>query len=266
MADYLYWHEPTMLAEGATPSILAIGDSWFWYPLPGGSLATSLSRIVGPHQHTMLAFGNNGAEAFDYVEGVYAAVIDRAIDRYGTSLSAVFVSGGGNDFAGFNDLRPLLGTNCSACGDADSCFNHGDGPGTIEELFGRVRRYYVELIDRVAASVPAAARIFVHNYDYALPSGVAVIGEKAWLRPALLSAKVPSGLRPECVRYLIDQFSLRLAELETLYAGRVLFIDSRGVLEPADWANELHPRAAGFNKIARERWRPRLAAAGLLSG
>ena len=77
MADNIYWHEPLMRLDGAVPSILAIGDSWFWYPLPGGSLASSLAKLVAPHQHTMLVFGNNGAEAFDYVDGVYAALIDR---------------------------------------------------------------------------------------------------------------------------------------------------------------------------------------------
>ena len=262
----VYYGRNATLEPGAFPSILAIGDSWFWYPLPGGSLATSLSRIVGPHQHTMLAFGNNGAEAFDYVEGVYADVIERALARYGTSLSAVFVSGGGNDFAGFNDLRPLLGVNCSNCADAAACFNHGTGPGTIEDLFARVRRYYIELIDRIAANVPAAARVFVHSYDYALPSGQAVIGDKAWLKPALAAAKVPNGLRAPCVRYLIDEFSQQLTDLETLYAGRVVFVDSRNTLAAGDWANELHPKAAGFNKIARERWRPALENAGLLQG
>ncbi len=62
MAESLYWHEPTMRIDGAMPSILAIGDSWFWYPLPGGSLATCLARLVAAKQHTVLAFGNNGAE------------------------------------------------------------------------------------------------------------------------------------------------------------------------------------------------------------
>ena len=263
MADTIYWHEPLMRQDGVVPSILAIGDSWFWYPLPGGSLATSLSRLVAPQQHAMLVFGNIGAEAFDYVNGVYAKLMDRALDRYGTGCSAVFVSGGGNDFAGFNDLRPLLGIDCSACTSADACFNHGTAIGTVEALFDGVRQSYIELIDRIAAQVPAAARIYVHNYDYALPSGQAVIGNKAWLRPALVTAKVPAGLRAACVRYLIDQFSLRLTDLEALYAGRVVFIDSRGTLDPDDWANELHPKAKGFNKIARARWKPALVAAGL---
>ena len=66
------------------------------------------------------------------------------------------------------------------------------------------------------------------------------------------------------MRYLIDQFSLRLIDLAALYAGRVVFIDSRGTLAAGDWANELHPKAAGFNKIAKQRWQPELAAAGIV--
>ncbi len=262
--DNIYWFEPQMALDGAVPSILAIGDSWFWYPLPGGSLASSLARLCAANQHTLLAFGNNGAEAFDYVNGVYAGGVERALARYGDGCSAVFVSGGGNDFAGFSDLRPLLGVDCSACVTEDACFNHGTEPGTIEELFERVKRYYIELIDRIAARVPAAARIFVHSYDYALPSGTAVIGSKAWLKPALVAASVPAALRTACVRYIIDQFALRLSELEGSYARRVVFVDSRGTLAAADWANELHPTAGGFGKIARQKWKPALAAAGVL--
>lgn len=264
MADNIYWFEPQMVQDGVVPSLLAIGDSWFWYPLPGGSLAGSVARIVAGNQHTMLVFGNNGAEAFDYVNGVYAAAIERALERYGDGCSGVLVSGGGNDFAGFNDLRPLLGIDCSACTSEDACFNHGAQPGTVEELFGRVKQYHIELFDRIAARVPAAARIFIHNYDYALPTGQAVIGKSAWLKPALLAAQVPAKLRASCIRYLIDEFSARLAELEALYAGRVVFVDSRGTLDPDDWANELHPKGAGFNKIARQRWQPALASAGIV--
>ena len=263
MADNIYWHEPSMRSDGVVPSILAIGDSWFWYPLPGGSLATSLAKLVAPRQHTMLVFGNNGAEAVDYVSGVYATMLERALDFYGTGCSAVFVSGGGNDFAGFNDLRPLLLVDCGACTSEAACFNTGAGPNSIGALFDRVKQAYIELIDRVAAHVPAAARIYVHNYDYAIPSGKAVIGSKAWLKPALVEANVPAGLRAACCRYLIDQFTLRLTDLAALYSGRVVFVDSRATLGPDDWANELHPKAKGFNKIAREKWKPALASAGI---
>lgn len=263
MAESVYWHEPTMRNDGALPSVLAIGDSWFWYPLPGGSLATALARLVAARQHTILAFGNNGAEAFDYVGGVYADAVERALDRYGAGCSAVFVSGGGNDFAGFNDLRPLLRVDCGACTTAAACFDDGTQPSAAEALFARVARYYADLIDRILWSVPAAATIFVHSYDYALPSGQAVIGSSAWLQPALVAAGVPPALRAGCVAHLIDRFSAQLADIEAGYGGRVVFVDSRGALRPADWANELHPTGAGFRRIAQQRWRPALAAAGL---
>lgn len=261
MATNIYWHEPAMRNDGIVPSILAIGDSWFWYPLPGGSLATSLARLVAP-RHAVLAFGNNGAEAFDYVNGVYAHGIDRALDRYGDGLSAVFVSGGGNDFAGFNDLRPLLGLDCSSCASPDACFNHGAMAGDLEELFDRVQSYHIELFDTIAARVPAAARIFVHNYDYAIPTGKGVFG-KGWLKPALLAARVPLPLHEGCVRVLIDTLSDRLRSLAARYAGRVVFVDSRGTLAAGEWANELHPKGAGFDHIAQACWRPALATAGL---
>ena len=79
-------------------------------------------------------------------------------------------------------------------------------------------------------------------------------------RPASFVRPSPSA----CVRYIIDQFSLRLAELQTSYAGRVVLVDSRGTLHPTDWANELHPTAGGFGKIARQQWKPALASAGVV--
>ena len=78
----LYWHEPLMLTDGLVPSVLAIGDSWFWYPLPGGSLASSIAKLMQDGPHVILAFGNNGAEAFDYVHGVYAPMIDAYSDLF----------------------------------------------------------------------------------------------------------------------------------------------------------------------------------------
>ena len=109
-----YWDEAAMQRVLVMPSILAIGDSWFWYPFPGGSLIRYLGPIVERKEHTILAYGMNGAEAFDYIDGKYKDRVTGALRRYGSSLSAVFISGGGNDFAGFNDMRPLLRLDCSA--------------------------------------------------------------------------------------------------------------------------------------------------------
>ena len=146
----------------------------------------------------------------------------------------------------------------------DACFNHGAAPGTIEELFDRVKRYYIELIDRIAARCPRLRASSCTATNTRCRPAQAVIGKSGWLKPALVAAKVPANLRAACIRYIIDQFSLRLADLQTIYAGRVVFVDSRGTLAPTDWANELHPTTGGFGKIARQKWKPALVGAGVL--
>lgn len=44
----VYCESAEMGIDGAFPSILPIGDSWFWYPLPGGSLINQLGQLVAP--------------------------------------------------------------------------------------------------------------------------------------------------------------------------------------------------------------------------
>lgn len=262
--DNVYWDARELADDSRSASILAIGDSWFWYPFPGGSLLNALGPLVKARQHTILAFGNNGAEAFDYVNGVYRDSINTGLAFHGSGLSAVFISGGGNDFAGFNDLRPMLKLDCSSITTARGCFTPGNAVGTLSWVMDRTETSLETLINRVIAAAPAAIRIFVHNYDYAVPSGKGVFGSGgAWLKPALVDAGVRAILHRKCIRHLMRQFTQRLENLETKYSGQVFLIDSRGTLADGDWANELHPRPAGFRKIAQTCWQPVLAAHGL---
>lgn len=61
--ENVYWDAGSMEIDGVYPSILAIGDSWFWYPFPGGSLINQLGPLVAKKEHYVFALGNNGAEA-----------------------------------------------------------------------------------------------------------------------------------------------------------------------------------------------------------
>lgn len=277
--ENVYWDATLMKMDGNYPSILAIGDSWFWYPFPGGSLLNYLGGMVATREHQILAFGNNGAEAYDYVNGTYTRQIRTALDLYGSRLSAVFISGGGNDFAGINDLRPVLGDNCAACTTAAACFRDGTEKGSLDWLLGKIKDSYIALIDQIIGATwlttttlangqPASAtgptRIIVHNYDYAPVTGQGVFGpgSSPWLRPAFEAAKVAGNLRDECIHILIDRFTAMLEDVVARYAGRVVLVDSRGALQRTDWANELHPTPMGFRKIAA-RWLPVLRDQGL---
>lgn len=260
MTNY-YWNENQMKIDGVYPSILLIGDSWFWYPFVGGSLTNNLGPIVDAKGHILLAKGMNGAEAFDYVDGKYAKIVLEALRLYGADLSAVFLSGGGNDFAGFNDLRPLLQENCAAQTTAAGCFKGGsDG---LQGFLDQMDLYYRKLIGVVYTRTPPECRIVMHAYDYAIPSNKGVFGGKAWLEPALVDAQVPPVLHQACVNLLIDGFYAMLVEITKLDPQHLFVVDSRGTLKPGDWANELHPSAAGFKKIADTRWKPVLQTIGL---
>lgn len=251
----VYWDWTAMERDSVMPSILAIGDSWFWYPFPGGSLINQLGPLVAPMGHSILALGNNGAKAWDYVNGRFRASVDTALRLQGASLSAVFVSGGGNDFAGFNDLRPMLKTDCSQASDAQSCFVSGNQAGSLDDLMHEMDENYQRLIDRIIAATPAACWVVLHNYDVAIPTGHGVFGNQhSWLKPALDAAGVPLGLQRDCVRQVLARFTATLRGVEARTPQRVVLVDSAGTLSESEWANELHPTTAGFRRIAQERW------------
>ena len=164
MPGPVYWDKTQMKYDGATPSILAIGDSWFWYPFVGVSLIVALGELVARKQHIIYCLGNNGAEAIDYTQGRY-------------------------------------------------------------------RR---------------------------------ALGGSAWLRPALVEARVPLRLHRPAVKLVIDRFAEIFGNIAAASSGRVIFVDSRGTLtRSTQWANELHPTPAGFKKIAIDAWESLLVADNL---
>ncbi len=259
----VYWSRYALQDDHMTASIIACGDSWFWYPMPGGSLIEAIGKLVKPKGHNILVAGNNGAEAYDYVKGKYKRQVKMMLRDYGSTASAFLISGGGNDFAGFNDLRPMLRANCAQATTAQACFRDGAEEGTVGFLLDKMFEHYAMLVHRALAVMPPHGVIFVHCYDYAVPNGQGALGGTPWLKPALDDAKVPAALRQDCIRLLIDGAHSVLAALANGAAGRVVVVDSRGTLSPADWANELHPRPQGFAKIANQHWRPALAAHNL---
>ena len=263
-AGNVYWDATSMQIDQVYPSILAIGDSWFWYPFPGGSLINQLGELTAPKGHYIFALGNNGAEAFDYVYGKYSRSIRTALKLNGSSLSAAFISGGGNDFAGMNDLRPMLNTDCSAASQASECFRQGDDAGTVTWLMSKTGESYRMLIGQIMAASRPETFILMHNYDYAYPTGKGVFGNRgSWLKPALDDAKVPEGLQRGCIKLVIDALSAELQALTQIDPHRIFLVNSRGTLAEGDWANELHPKPTGFKKIARQAWRPLLNNLGL---
>jgi hypothetical protein len=107
-------------------------------------------------------------------------------------------------------------------------------------------------------------RIVMHTYDYAPPTGKGLFGDSSWLLAALVNARVPPDLRDACIGHLIDQFHETLGRIARTDPATLYLVDSRGILAPGDWHNELHPTREGFRKIAVDAWEPVLAGAGLV--
>lgn len=261
MTRDFYWHASQLAEDGVMPGVLAIGDSWFWYPFPGGALLHHLAPYLRRRERIVFAVGHNGAEAADYVDGVYREEVAQALKLYGDGLTEVLISGGGNDFAGFNDLRPLLRSDNRDATTAAECFLPGNEWPSLGWLLGVVQDSLSRLIRQIQASAPRA-HIYLHNYDYAIPSGKGVLGGEGWLLPALERTFVPPELRQACIRHAIDGLSDVQQALTRTFGGTVTQIDSRGTLSAGDWANEMHPTGKGFEKIVRERWVPVLAERG----
>ena len=116
------WDERQL--DGISPTILAIGDSWFWYPF--NNLANPLHRILNrSREHIILVRGRNGATTSEYVKGRVREQIEWDLDKaqgYGRTIQAVFLSGGGNDFAGPDDMGSILNPDCSAFSRPAECY------------------------------------------------------------------------------------------------------------------------------------------------
>ncbi len=226
----------------AAPLILCFGDSWIHYPFHrDGNLSNRFLQFGENQSFDIMALGQNGMEISAPGKGnLYTLSTFLGFER--DAVQMIVISGGGNDFAGADDLLPLL--KFGNAGDITSWFK---APETAA-LFARITRGYENVI-HLRDTFCRNAAIVTHCYDYAPPNGQGLLGFSPWIRPALQQVGMPVELHGEAVRYIIDH----LANVQKKLAGRhppYFFVDTRNALEEGDWDNELHPTFAGFDKIA----------------
>jgi hypothetical protein len=95
--------------------------------------------------------------------------------------------------------------------------------------------------------------IFAQCYDYAIPNGVpanSLFGP--WLKPSFDFALYQDlATSTQVVHGMIDQFYQMLNDVASKTSDFYL-VDTRGTIATNDWANELHPKSDGFNKLAQK--------------
>jgi len=251
MAGNVYWGAHGAIADGAAPSIMMVGDSWFWYPFD--NLAQEVGRLR-PNE-TVVVVGNNGAEAAEWSTR-YRKDIDFAFRMLASDVKVLLVSGGGNDLAGMKDFLRIVKDDCSTATSVAGCYRTAE-PGTLMTM---LMGCYRTLITKFRA-YNKRAPVILHQYDYAWPTGAGVFGPADWLQEPMLAAQVKADLQRRLFRDLINRLKKAQIDLAGERAlGRVLVASSAGTLpeNTAIWANELHPTPEGFRLIAEQAIEPQL--------
>ena len=252
-----------MLASGtapvATPLVmLAHGDSWFDYPLSGNDLSLSDTDVIaqlrpmGNPNPVILNVSHHGDASTDELswpkqQRMIDALSDPANWMDNGRPDAIVFSGGGNDIAG----------------DQFCIFLNYAGPGVVglnarrfQDALGMIEASYLDLFafrDRYAPGVP----VFGHCYDLPIPNGVHPDCVGPWLKPSLDYcgwSDVNQGTA--IVHQALADFKGLLDRLSSDLNNNFTVIQTQGVLNADDWANELHPYPEGFKKIAGAFVRP----------
>ena len=261
MAGQVYWglntyrSNPEIIGD---PTILLLGDSWFWYP--ANNLASELAAQLDG-EHRLLVLGRNGAEAQEW-STKYKKELDLALNWYGGNAQALLLSGGGNDIAGSEDFGPIIEDNCSKKSSVNECYS----PGQPAAILSRIQAAYREVI-ATFRRYNTTAPVFCHNYEKAWPSGKGVFGPAKWLKAPMDEAKVPKKFRHDLFVDLLEQLNASQEELAepSEKLAPIVAIKTTGTLSDTEdiWANELHLKPKQFSAMVTKAWIPALKLAGV---
>jgi lysophospholipase L1-like esterase len=251
----------------ATAGVLvAEGDSWFDYPLHD-----VLQLLEDHHGYEVESVAHRGDRVEDMAYALgqleeFTRRIEKLLRR-NVIPKAILLSGGGNDVAGtefgmlLNHARsPLAGLN-------QQILN-----GVINE---RLRVAYLTILSAITRickqRLDRHIPILIHGYDYPVPDGRGFLGgwgplPGPWLEPGFRAKGYDElKVRIALAKQLIDHFNAMLQGIVSVPAlAHVKYVDLRNSLSVGkdykrDWANELHPTAAGFRRIT-DRFAAKLAA------
>ena len=228
------------LAAQAVPpngTYVAEGDSWFRLP-PLIFPPTMIDDLAQAYPIDNLAHWG------DTIVDILAAQQYLRFLQSG-KLKFLLFSAGGNDILGdtFEQSLNLYDGAHSAPSDA---------PWYVKELFFTqlklVEANYIKLIEQVRSISPTTTLV-VHGYDYArpVPHGIS-LGQHMEKRG--LDPRDHGGLCRAIVRFMVDQFNLRLQFLAAHYTF-VRYVDLRGTVHDDEWFDqELHPAASAAQRLA----------------
>jgi hypothetical protein len=263
-------------AARSTPlDLLAVGDSWFDYPLNDyghltnnqaiiGEVGTQLQSMGNPSPNILshALYGLSATEMLTYErqEKILGDLTDPTQWNNGVTADGILVSAGGDDVVGDSFAIYL------------DYKGGGLDPVRFQGILDSVQASYLDLFalrDIAAAEAkidPEQMPIFGRCYDYAIPNGVPAGSpfplSGPWLQPSLNFAGYNYDEGLTIVQTTIDAFEQKLQDLAdntiTLpgkTTNNFILINTTRTLtrnntRPNGWANELHPYTEGFAALA----------------
>lgn len=239
---------PGTALEGAVfggLKIVAQGDSWFDYPLlaNGGvvpRVAARLRRDLAGG--TILNLAHHGDEVRQMLGVTRRKALITSLKK--AKFDAILFSGGGNDVVG-DQFTLWLKDRKEAAGPGDALRG-----AVFASVLNLVAAGYEDLF-AIRDEFAPGATVFLHGYCVPFPQNSGVCGMGPWLWPSLefRGWHDPAEQR-EVGRVMLGAF----AELvKGIAAGKqdAVYVDTQAISLPREeWANEIHPDADGFNKVA----------------
>jgi hypothetical protein len=245
-------------------NFLAQGDSWFDYTC-GKAIIHGLRDFFKPENAYFKNIAASGRTLRKMLSREFKDALGTGPPR-GARWNGILLSGGGNDICGDDRFQNWLKPNDGGAHSPDYYITDA----FYDEL-GMLEGIYKQAIDLVGDKAPGV-RLFVHDYDFAIPDGRGVTGPSPhlradfrplgpWMRPAFEERgyyergdPVPQ-LTKDIVTVILERFADRLVGLEKNYPDRLVLVRTQGTLKPIQdtklWANELHPYNDSFELLAK---------------
>lgn len=235
----------------STLDFLAIGDSWFRYPLENNvitpfnfAIAAQLESMGNPSPNIFnLAWpGRASTSVLSYKNQDRIIRLLNDPDQWVNGKpDAILVSMGGDDLVG----------------DQFAIYLEYGGTGGLSQRFkgvlDLVSASYQDLFDLRKQFAPGVP-IFSHCYDYPLPSGVpAALILGPWIWPSFKFALYDYTSADMIAKKMVDEFYTTLTKL--VPGNNFFVVDTRTTLKhhknyPDGWSNEMHPYTPGFVLLA----------------
>lgn len=239
-------------------NILAIGDSWFSFPL--GNLLGPLRQAINdetkqPHIN-LLNLSTPGAEATQLLSGVQKHKLIQLLQDH--RFRFILFSGGGNDLLGEGDLDRIIRHRPSRERLDPVGYVYRD---RLVRKLERIRLAYLELLEIRDAYAPKAT-VVTHIYDRVKPRDARSHIFRSF-GPWLSNIMDRKGIRDQGVQQDISDHILNGLRATIEEAARhdgtqnepLIVLKTHGMLKPGDerhWQDEIHPTLGAFHCLGQQ--------------